>query len=79
MSPYGKYIPVNLDTLYVNCIQSFFSILHFERNAVIFADFVDQTSLVHEDVLVSVISDNETEAFRYVEELYFTCFHYNEF
>jgi len=68
----------NLDALYVNSIQSFFAILHFERYAVILADFVDQTRLVHEDVLVSVISNNETETFRNVEELYFTCFHYNK-
>jgi hypothetical protein len=33
---------------------------------------------MHEDVLVSVISNNETEPFRNVEELYFTCFHYNK-
>jgi len=68
----------NLDTLYVNCIQSFFAILHFERHTVVLANFVNQTRLVHEDVLVSIISNNETETFRNVEKLYFTCFHYNK-
>lgn len=70
---------VNLDALYVNCIQSFFAVFYLERNTVIFANLMNQTSLVHEDVLVSVISDNETEPFRYVEEFYFTCCHYNKF
>jgi hypothetical protein len=69
----------NLDTLYVNCIQSFFSIFHFERNTVIFTDFVNKTSLVNEDVLVCIVSHDEAEALRYVVEFYFTCLHDNEF
>lgn len=69
------YMFVNLDTLYVNCIQSFFAIFHFERNTVIFTDFVNQTSLVNEDVLVCIVSYDEAEALRYVVEFYFTCLH----
>jgi hypothetical protein len=66
---------VNLDTLYVNCIQSFFAIFHFERNAVIFTDFVNKTSLVYEDVLVCLVRYDEAETFRHVVEFYFTCLH----
>lgn len=65
----------NLDTLYVNCIQSFFAIFHFERNTVVLTDFVNKTSLVNEDVLVCIVSNDESEAFRYVVEFYFTCLH----
>jgi hypothetical protein len=69
----------NLDTLYVNRIQSFFAIFQFERNTVIFTDLVNKACLVNEDVLVCIVSHDEAEALRYVVEFYFTCLHDNDF
>jgi hypothetical protein len=54
---------LNLDFLYVNSIQSFFAILNFKRHTVILTYFVDEACLVNKDVLICIISNDETETF----------------
>ena len=55
--------------LYIDSVQAFFALLCVESNIVTFANIVNQTADVDENLLAWVCVDYETETFGFVEEL----------
>ena len=60
---------------HIDGIRALTAFLHFEGNAVVLADLVDEAAHVHEDILVGFFIGDETESFLFVEEFYFASGH----
>ena len=66
---------LRLSYLYVYGINSFFAIFRVESDDIAFADIVDQSRSVYENVLLGAIIDDESEAFGLIEKLNSSCTH----
>ena len=64
-----------LDELYVHRIKPFFPFGDVKRHIVFFADLVDQTGYVNENILTTVYRGDESETFGLIEEFYYAFLH----
>lgn len=64
-----------LDELYVHRIKPFFSFGYVKRHIVFFADLVDQTGYVNENIFTTVYWGDESETLGLIEEFYYAFLH----
>lgn len=67
---YHSSVQMRLRTLNVNCIHAFFATCGFVRDCVAFANVVDKSGDVNENLLTGGAVDNESKTFGFIEELY---------
>ena len=62
----------------IHGVEALAALFELETNSVIFVDFVDEPSSVHEIFSAAVLLPDETKTFGLVEELYNSFIHVNK-
>lgn len=64
-----------LYSFHIYRVQSFFSLLEFERHGVVLLDFVNQTGNMYEILVTGFCILNKSKSLVLIKEFYFTFFH----